>query len=397
MQVEEAQEVDQLSDTPPEDFDEYQVWREAGGGSTPAQLPKDPTPPADAQVLESVPPQEIEEGETAVESDPTEEAEQEEEVEEAVDPAEPEVPAPGQPGKGTEKRFKKLTGEIAALKSRLEELTQPEDEEEAAVEVASTPEPVAPVAQLPRPKLSNFEDNETSGTAWDQYEAAMDAYNAAQIAAAVDGVRAEAAKEKATLQQQHVQQLHAVAWSEAASRYPDFNAVVVNDAVKISPVMEAVMRMDPKAGTDVAYWLGQHPEESLRIANLTIADGKDGYKPAEYTTKMARAAMEIGKIQAKIDSPGKGPVAVPAKAATAAPPAVTAKTSALTPGTTPGGLPNPAPKPAIKKVSTASRPPTQLRAAAAPAKFDTANPDTASDYNKWEAQRNRELAARGQR
>jgi hypothetical protein len=156
--------------------------------------------------------------------------------------------------------------------------------------------------------------------------------------------------------------------------------------------MEAVMRMDPKAGTDVAYWLGQHPEESLRIANLTIADGKDGYKPAEYTTKMARAAMEIGKIQAKIDSsaPGK-PVAVPAKAAAAA-----------VPGTAPAAPKaaatiTPAPKPAIRKVSTAARPPTQLRAASAPAKFDVTNPDTASDYEKWEAQRNRELAARGQR
>lgn len=402
MPVDEQVEVEPLSDTPPEDFDDYQVWREAGGGSTPAQLPKDSTPPIGAHESEAAPPEEIQEGESAVDPAPAED-EGQEEVEEAIDPlAEPEVPAPGTPGRGTEKRFKKLTGEIAALKSRLEELTQPEIEEEAEVEVASTPEPAPAVAAAPpapRPKLSNFEDSETAGTAWDQYEAAMDAYNAAKIEAAVEGVRAEAAKEKETLQQQHIQNLHAVAWSEAASRYPDFNSVVVNDAVKISPVMEAVMRMDPKAGTDVAYWLGQHPEESLRIANLTISSGPKGYTPEEYTTKMARAAMEIGKIQAKIDSAApKGPVAVAPKAAAAAAPGTpVAKTSSLTPGVTPGGLPNPAPKPPIKKVSTASRPPTQIRAAAVAPRFDVTDPATASDYDKWEAQRNRELAARGLR
>ncbi len=123
--------------------------------------------------------------------------------------------------------------------------------------------------------------------------------------------------------------------------------------------MESVMRMDPEAGTELAYYLGGHPEESLAIANATLANSE-----AQWTTALARAGMELGKIKAKLPPPG-----APKKPA---PPTATP----------------------TKTVTSASRVPTPIRGGTAPPKPDVMSDTTAADYKKWNAAREAQLKSR---
>lgn len=70
---------------------------------------------------------------------------------------------------------------------------------------------------------------------------------------------------------------------------------MARDEVQISSAMEAVMRMDPAAGTALAYYLGQHPEKSLAIANETLAASAE-----QWASALARAGMRLGEIKAKL-------------------------------------------------------------------------------------------------
>ena len=333
----------------PEDYRAFTEFRDTG------ELPAPKDAPAEGE--ETTPPSEPDEesGQTAEGSDPEEEAEQESEESQETDPKTEDKEPAAKTGNRLNRRMRELTGEIKALKSQLGELTnQPEDEEETA-EVVSAPEPAAVAEKAARPMLKDFEDTDDK-SAWDQYEEALAEYNRAETAATVAAALKD---QRDKLELEHAKASAQAEWNRAASRFPDFNEVVRAE-VKISSAMESVMRMDPEAGTALAYYLGQHPEESERIAKATLANSE-----SQWTSALARAGMELGAIRAKLSTPG--PKAVP-----------NAKTT-------------PAPTPQPKKVTGASKPPTQIRGGVVPPRTDVMSDDDAGNYKKWRAARDAQL------
>ena len=85
-----------------------------------------------------------------------------------------------------------------------------------------------------------------------------------------------------------------------SEKYEDFDEVVFDDSVKITPVMrDAIFELDePETQTEVAYYLGKNPKEALRISRLSPM----------------RQVAEIGKLEVKLTSQP-----APQKRASAAP------------------------------------------------------------------------------
>lgn len=75
-----------------------------------------------------------------------------------------------------------------------------------------------------------------------------------------------------------------------AESKPDYDRVVNNPALKISPVMAEVIG-ESELGPEVAYHLGSNPSEAARIASLPHA----------------RQAAEIGRLEAKLAQPAAKP------------------------------------------------------------------------------------------
>jgi hypothetical protein len=173
-------------------------------------------------------------------------------------------------------------------------------------------------------------------------------------------VESALAKQAQELELKHAKATAEADWTKAASRFPDYNDVVTKSDVKISSAMESVMKMDPVTGTELAYYLGQHPEESETIAKLTLASSE-----AQWPAALARAGIELGRISAKLTPPGT-------KSATPKTPVATTK-------------------PALKQVTSASRPPTTIRGGVAPPTTDVTDEDDAADYGKWRKARDAQL------
>lgn len=72
----------------------------------------------------------------------------------------------------------------------------------------------------------------------------------------------------------------------ARERYSDYDEAVFDDNLPVTQEMAEVI-MDSEKGPDIAYYLGTHPDEAARIAGLSPV----------------RAAMELGRIEAKITLP----------------------------------------------------------------------------------------------
>ena len=72
---------------------------------------------------------------------------------------------------------------------------------------------------------------------------------------------------------------------EAIEKYPDFKQVVYNDSLAISDVMADTIRASD-IGPDIAYFLGNNPDQARRIFGL----------PAHLQAK------EIGKIEARLEA-----------------------------------------------------------------------------------------------
>lgn len=356
----------------PEDYKAYNEWRDGGGGAAQEQ---EETPAAGAEETPISESSAKAEGQSAEGSDPAGEAEQEEAE------AETQQEEPGEENKRLARRMRKLTGKIAALESRLAELGEPvETGEEESAEIASAPETAATDGEpLKRPMLKDFEDT-ADKSAWDQYEEAMEAYNDARVERAVATAVAKQQREDAD---KHARETAQAAWNQAASRYPNYNEVVARDEVKISAAMESVMRMDPVVGTSLAYYLGEHPEESLKIAQATLAQSE-----ADWPNALARAGVLLGEVKAKLPAPPGAATAAPTAAPPAAAPAPKGQPKPPAKGAAP------APKTATPTISRASRPPSQIRGAAPPpARTDVYSEDDARDYAKWNTQREKEIAA----
>lgn len=73
---------------------------------------------------------------------------------------------------------------------------------------------------------------------------------------------------------------------DAQARYDDFNEVAFNPSVPISNVVAELLTTSDK-GADLAYHLGSHPEVAAQLAQM----------------EPMRAAIEIGKIEARLNLP----------------------------------------------------------------------------------------------
>lgn len=164
-----------------------------------------------------------------------------------------------------------------------------------AQEDAKPPEPVKVDATPPRPTRDQFDDPDAYDEAvisWSKAEGVREAEAAAAAAkAAAEALTAKTEREAA--EQAHktqVEQIEAT-WKtrrEAALvKYPDYEAVAESDAVSISDPMAAAI-LQSENGTDIAYHLGQNPEEAARIAKLP---------------NVALQMIEIGKLSAKLSTP----------------------------------------------------------------------------------------------
>lgn len=126
----------------------------------------------------------------------------------------------------------------------------------------------------------------------DQFES-VEAY-----AQALAEKRAAELVQQREVQQQQAQVLasHGEREDAARDRYDDYEDVVYNPRLPITPIMAQTIQTSD-AGPDVAYYLGSNPKEAERIARL----------PAILQAK------EIGKIESKLAS------SPPVKKSTAAP------------------------------------------------------------------------------
>jgi len=256
--------------------------------------------------------------------------------------------------KGISRRFHKLTAKITQLEEELKELKGDAIDEETTETAAPPAAPPAATTKLVAPKLADFET-------FEEYEAAKDQYHEQVLEQRLAEQKAELARQQAQQEQERQKAAAQDEWNRQASRYPDFNEVVT-DECKISTAMEAVMRMDPETGTALAYYLGQHPEESEQIARSTLATNEEQWRAA-----LARAGVALGAIKAKLPPPGKAAPKTPA-------------TSSAAP-----------PRPQVKQVSSASKPPTTLRSSGATPAFDVHDEASASDYKKWQRAREAQL------
>lgn len=360
------------------DFKAYDAWRDAGGnlndpaGDDASDSAEESEEVAPATSEEDQPLSDAEAELAAASAEG--EGESEEATDETAEASEATEQEPQQGKKqGIEKRFRKLNNRIAErerenqdLRERLARLeghqeAQEGDETEESEEAEEVPPAAAKTA---RPKLSDYDTME------DWLEA-----DSVWLEQTLEAQKAEAKAEKDRELAQAAAQAHQAEWNRQTARFTDYNEVVTDD-VKISHAMTAVMKgtMSPEDGTRVAYYLGKHPDEALKIAEQTLAPTRGHWVPAQQ-----RAAIALGKILAKLDAdPSAG---VPQKKT----PTLAAKTA------------TPKPAAGTPLASKAKRPPAPLKGAAVRPGPQSSMDVDPTDFKKWEAAREREIAAKNGR
>lgn len=168
----------------------------------------------------------------------------------------------------------------AALEARIAEIEAARPKEEPKAD--------------PRPSRDQFDDPDAYDEAmvdWGKREGIRVAEDAAAEARAK---AAEEAKAEAEAKAREAQEAEIASWNtkwtnartEAIEKYPDYVEVAEAENVKITGEMAAAI-LQADNGTDVAYYLGQNPDEAARIAGLT----------------MARQMLEIGRLSERLEAP----------------------------------------------------------------------------------------------
>src|SRR6185437_11567462 len=109
-------------------------------------------------------------------------------------------------------------------------------------------------------------------------------------------------------------------WNERRAKFiektPDYAEIAEADDIPVTEVMAASIRT-AENGPDVAYWLGEHPEEASRIANMTRGVYPPGWVDAMGRSvggtpmpDVLRQTFEMGKIAASLSAaPVRAPTA----------------------------------------------------------------------------------------
>lgn len=89
------------------------------------------------------------------------------------------------------------------------------------------------------------------------------------------------------------------AMTEAAGRYPDFDAVVRNPNVPFAPQMVPYIA-NSERGADVAYYLGRNPDVARQLADAFAQNPTVGF-------------IELGRIEGKVSAPTPKPASTAPK------------------------------------------------------------------------------------
>lgn len=251
---------------PPEDFNEYEVWKRARDAG-------------ESDSDESEAPAAKPEAESGEEADASHESpERDEDEEEPGDGEKRDKDAPRRKS-GYQRRIDKLTREKRELEARLAALEQrvAGGDKKPAGEAAETkPEAKAPAGDG-RPNPEDF----------DTYEAYTEALVDWKTEQAERRRAAEAA-ERRTFE----------AWTarlEAARQaHDDFDEVVDSELPLSDAMFQAIV--ESEQGAELAYYLGSHPEEAERIAKLSPV----------------AAIRALGRIEASLDQSHTAPKPKPA-------------------------------------------------------------------------------------
>lgn len=137
------------------------------------------------------------------------------------------------------------------------------------------PEPKT-VPDTGEPKLEQYDD-------YDDYIIAKTTHQIEKKQQVKDQQReAEQAQQAAA---EHVQEFQQHL-TDARVKYNDFDEVAFNPSIPYSEAMTDLV-MTSEQGSDIAYYLGQHPEDAQRIARLSDRD----------------AAREIGRLEVRVSIP----------------------------------------------------------------------------------------------
>lgn len=180
-----------------------------------------------------------------------------------------------------QRNMERMEAELAALRAQIQQTTPPK--------TAEAPKAEAPQPDGSEPKLADFETYDDFVVAKAEWKLEQKAKVKAD---AENAVKAKSDHDK---------------WIEAAkAKFEDFEEVALSNDIPIAdPTVIAIKESD--YGADIAYYLGQNPEEAKRIANLSPLG----------------QAKAIGKIEARFEKEAEAeekPAAPPPpKKATTAP------------------------------------------------------------------------------
>jgi hypothetical protein len=113
-------------------------------------------------------------------------------------------------------------------------------------------------------------------------------YTRAVAEQAVREVGAEILARQASQAQEIAARAAQDVWAESTAEFrekiPDFDAVVHNPSLTVTPVMADAIR-ESSRGAEIAYYLGKNPAEAARIASLS---------PVSQATAIARLETRVG-------------------------------------------------------------------------------------------------------
>lgn len=178
-------------------------------------------------------------------------------------------------------------------------------------------------APEPRPKLADFPGEP------EKYEEALIAWSARAAAKlteaelerksqerAAEKTKADE-KEKAETQFKERAAERKKAWDDskeqAIEKYPDFEDVAMSEDVEITPAMAfAIMEVNVDGdgiGTEVAYYLGKHPDEAAKIAKLSTNE-RQGLAIGRLAERLASKPVAVTKVPDAIKPLGSRSAAV---------------------------------------------------------------------------------------
>ena len=177
---------------------------------------------------------------------------------------------------------------LAALEAELAEARAKPAQPETKVEQPTDP----------RPTRDTFDDPDAYDEAlasWAEREGARKveakiAQDAAEAKRQADEAAAEAARTAREAAVVKLNEQWAQREAAAKEKYLDYDDVAKGDGHVVSEAMAVTIMVAPN-GPDIAYWLGNNPEESARIAKLPTA---------------AEQMFEIGRIAQRLETPTRG-------------------------------------------------------------------------------------------